>query len=564
MKKFKFYSFASALMLASAVGLGACSSDSDVNGGDSGTARDVVKTQFAINVPRANGGTRATGSETQGDGTSFLGMQDIWLLSFESTPNDNSESTSVIPLSDITAGDNSSISANQSSKVYENIEVKTGTSDFILYGFGKVADKKVGAFEEKLDLNGANTKKLSDISFKLEPIKSEINYEEGDPAKIIAALNMMNEKWKDSDENMKALHAKLQSLKAGSAESVRLLFQDIYDYVDKNYAAYPTAIQQLTANIKSCAGFNVENKKVTTTLTFPRDLNLPDGAVTVKFENGKFAYNPGTGIDAMNINPTSITYPALLSYYTSTPIYTSETRVNEWPKTTTSWKDDAWTGWTKNAKVNSKTAAIALKDNIVYGVASLKLQVSTKAASLEQNDAEEDTNVPVPSEGFNVRGILIGNQPEKVNYKFAPTDEKFNRTIWDSKVNLQAKYGSWSEANYTIVLPNQVAGNQQKDVHFALELENNSGIDFKGADGVIKNGAKFYLIGTLNPKTLDNVTNLAVFMSDYQTEVKASISSLAKAYNCIPDIRTTSLQLGLSVDLTWKEGFKYDMEIGGE
>lgn len=52
-----------------------------------------------------------------------------------------------------------------------------------------------------------------------------------------------------------------------------------------------------------------------------------------------------------------------------------------------------------------------------------------------------------------------------------------------------------------------------------------------------------------------------VFMSDYQTIANVTITSLANAYNTIPDLRATQMELGLSVDLEWKTGISFDVTI---
>ena len=124
--------------------------------------------------------------------------------------------------------------------------------------------------------------------------------------------------------------------------------------------------------------------------------------------------------------------------------------------------------------------------------------------------------------------------------------------------------------NYTMVLPNQLGGsNTEQPVSFAIEFKNNSSVEFQGVDGVVPVGGKFYLVGKLDPanQTLTGVTsptNPAVFMPDYQTTVTAKISTLKNAYNTIPDLRATNMQLGLSVDLTWTAGLTFEVDLGGD
>lgn len=580
MKNNKFLSLASALLLASSTGFISCSSDSDVSGNNSEGNTEAVKTQFAINIPRAagNNSSRATAEETQGDGTTFLGIKNIKLLSFDENPTANSTSTATITgLEDIAAFDetNSENEKRESSKVYQNVNINVGTSHFVFYGFANINDSKIGTFDDVATLESRT--KLSDISFALKPIANNIDYKSGEAEKIITALNTIDQKWKDTDTDMENAHKEFRKLSAGSANSVRAMFQDILDLIKVKYEKVPDAITQFTASIKALEGFDVDTEgNVTTDYKFPGNLGLPDGAVTLTYTegtdgaNGTFSYKEQTPLGAMNIDPKSITYPALLSYYANSPIHTNTSRVNTWPTNTSNWTaENSFSGWTKNSKVESSTAAIALANNINYGVASLELKVKCKNNELSQN---QEGTITVPTDGFEVTGLLIGNQPSSVGYSFAPKDgETFSKTIYDSKVNLHAKNGEESEANYTIVLPNMNStASEQASIMFALELKNNSGSAFKGYDGMVEKDAKFYLVGTLNPtETGTGVTNEtgiskpSVFMSDCQTKVTASISSLQNAYNCIPDIRTTNMQLGLSVDLTWEKGLKFDVEIGG-
>lgn len=572
----------SAIALTSAFGLASCSSTEDEGNINPTFDGQSVKTQFAINIPRAagNNGTRATADQTQGEGNNFLGMNKVWLLAFNGEPTDKSAATNITDLGEIKAGN---ISATSSKKIYQNVVVNTGTDHFVFYGFASGIDnnKTIGALKDLTMLDQTNSPALlSDINFELKPIHpSAINYNSDEPTKIIKVLNDVNESWSSSqDQTIESMRASFQNLTAGSARSVRAMLQEISTYfMDKYATIHSDLIDGMKKAINDVDGFAIDdNGNVTTTLNFPENLGLPDGSVRLKYDatNG-FQYDEDNNKGVMRITPTSITYPAPLSYYVSTPIYTNSTRVNDsdWPDGTTKWTSNNFTaanGWNTNkAKVDATTQAIALANNINYGVASLKLQVQCANAKL--NDADENQTigpVPVPEEGFKVTGLLIGNQPDEVIYNFSPKDgDPFSKTVWDSNVDLSAKNGTYSASNYTIVLPNNVnTTDQQKEVRFALELVNNSGRAFKGADGIIETGAKFYLIGTLEPKEDDNVdgvTNPSVFMSDYQTTAKVTITSLANAYNCIPDIRTTSMQLGLSVDLEWKTGLQYNVEIGG-
>ena len=121
--------------------------------------------------------------------------------------------------------------------------------------------------------------------------------------------------------------------------------------------------------------------------------------------------------------------------------------------------------------------------------------------------------------------------------------------------------------NYTLVLDNKDTsseGAKQSNVNVVIELENKAG-DFYGVDGLIPKDSKFYLAGTLdlskNNKTEDGTTLDHVFIKDHTTVANFTINDLKKAYNCIPDLRTSKINVGLAVDLTWQKGITFNVEL---
>ena len=54
-----------------------------------------------------------------------------------------------------------------------------------------------------------------------------------------------------------------------------------------------------------------------------------------------------------------------------------------------------------------------------------------------------------------------------------------------------------------------------------------------------------------------------IFIQDFMTSVTFRIgaNSLHNAYYSIPDMRSTQMSLGLSVDLKWQQGFTYDITL---
>ena len=103
MKKVKFFGLAGFILLASGAGFSSCSSDSADPTGGTGVAGQVVKTQFAINIPYGNNSsanqakkvTRMTADMTQ-QNNHFRGISDILLLTFSGDPSSTGNETATI------------------------------------------------------------------------------------------------------------------------------------------------------------------------------------------------------------------------------------------------------------------------------------------------------------------------------------------------------------------------------------------------------------------------------------------------------------------------------------
>lgn len=327
--------------------------------------------------------------------------------------------------------------------------------------------------------------------------------------------------------------------------------------------------------------------------TFPRNLNLPDGVAKVTWNttNKKFEYvaAENTAISAgNNINYNKICYPAELSYFVKTKTMISDKEmatVNDFPgyKDWTTNLNNAWPsdGKFSEAAVKNTTRTVALKEPVQYSVALLRSTIKCDGATLKDNAKQvvnngikEDQDITVPTEGFKVTAILVGGQPKTVDWKYdAKTGTEFDYTIYDKKMNgsISAANGTTSNSNYTIVFDNKknAEGAKQDKVLVTVELENNSTQAFYGADGLIPVNSKFYLVGTLDPNgsstdgvnkpsgsTIDNV-----FVKDHVTNANFTIKDLKKAYNYIPDLRTSGINVGLAVDLSWQDGITFNVDL---
>lgn len=597
MKKLNSFFLMGTVALAGLGVMSSCSSDDLGNDPTTNPGETkAVKTQFALNIPRANGGTRMSDQNTQAN-KNFLGMQDIRMYSFNAVPAAGSTSTATFTLAGIASG----ISTTASSKIYSDVSVPVGTTHFLFYAHAPQGTTDADKFAKGFLTFTAPTTDAtatSGISAELVAVKGT---DATSPTALLKILNDVAgvEGWATATDGteLNKLYTKYTSAKAGSANSILLTLQSLYNnlggIVTGANAGAQTVAKAIRAKIAESFtattgtdGYVTLAYKETGVSKYPNNINLPDGAVELSFNatSKKFTYAATSGLTGLTtLDASKICFPASIYYFQSSDIAATakELETNQWPTTTTNWATTApWLkdasnladGWT--ASVQPTTRSIAMRQNINYGVANLATTVKCNAASLEDNTKLSVTDpsefagtVAVPTAGFPVTGLLIGGQPTKVGFNFQPTsDAEYVQTIYDNNLtDIVAMNGTASAVNYTIVLSNDKGrtATDQNKVNVAIELTNNSGVAFRGADGIIPAGGKFYLVGQLNPdaKTIEGVTNPAVFMSDYMTTLKLTIKSLKSAYNTIPDLRSTKLQLGLSVDLDWQTGIQFDVNI---
>lgn len=598
MKKLNSFFLMGTVALAGLGVMSSCSSDDLGNDPTTNPGETkAVKTQFALNIPRANGGTRMSDQNTQAN-KNFLGMENIRMYSFKTAPAAGSTSTATFTLANIASG----ISETTSSKIYSDVSVPVGTTHFLFYAHAPQGTDAASNFAKgilKFTAPTTDATETNGISATLVTVKKE---DTTSPTALLKILNGVAgvEGWATAgaDTKLGNLYAQYIKANAGSANSIRLTLQSLYNSLSGVITAADDAQKTIAENIRTkiadsftattgTDGYVTLAYKATDAVSkYPNNINLPDGAVQLTFGTDKqFAYATISNLTGIQqLDAAKICFPASIYYFQSSDLAATavELDASKWPTSTTAWTgtDAPWLkdasnlaeGWT--ASVQPTTRSIAMRQNINYGVANLATTVKCGEASLPDNTGLNVTDpsefagtVTVPEAGFPVTGLLIGGQPTKVGFDFQPTsDAEYVQTIYDNNLkDIVAKNAEPTTTNYTIVLPNDkgrgVAG--QNKVNVAIELTNNSGVAFRGADGIIPAGGKFYLVGTLEPKAdaLTGVTNPAVFMSDYKTTMKLTITSLKNAYNTIPDLRSTKLQLGLSVDLDWKTGIQFDVNI---
>lgn len=622
MKKNFLFLGMGAMALATPLFLSSCSSSDDVpNDTPVPYTGETVKTSFTLSVglPKGNStngakgnfGTRMGEEVTQAQGTPvFRGMDNMTLIPFSTTAPVTSDATRTgstninLPNTTMNTLLADQITTTGNAHVYTDVSVPVGVKSFLFYGkaidasAGTDASEAANMFKNgSLTTAGLPDGAPSGISFSPKQI-----YTGSTDTKATAlatylttiagssytdnATTPTEHKWsavKADDKNgqgsaLATQYKNFTSLTAGSSASVQDAVQELYTSLNSLLEGNQTdvnkgIINKIIENIKTGATVGTDGKLTLNSdkgyTGFPANINLPDGAVTVKFENNAFTAQTsatyttsGTQVAAL----TDYVYPANLWYRANTLIKTSDKVLTDKYKDGTAW-DAILQNYDGDGVVKNSTASIALNDQIQYAVGRLKMTVKVANTTLYDGNGE---TVTVPDAGFPVSAVLIGDQ-RKVDFQFAPNKGDKQYTIYDKELTGINATTNGSTANNTLVLETPA----DEKVNVLLELTNNTGKRFKGKDGYVPAGAKFYLLGTLTPSNgkIDGQTSTTlnqVFKQDYVTTANFTIVSnaadghdkgLGAAYNVIPDLRTPALSIGLSVDLTWQTGLTFNVDM---
>ena len=301
--------------------------------------------------------------------------------------------------------------------------------------------------------------------------------------------------------------------------------------------------------------------------SYPNDLGLPDGAAAVLWDmtadgnKGAFVPQTVTTLDATINTINRFAYPPELYYYSNSRIKTSNTEIlaNDY-KLYPQWTDVLANLYPYDGVVGGDTKAVAIKEPLQYGVAHLSATIASKSSSLPDADGNHIEVEYQSKPSFPVTGIIIcGQHPVDFEFKVKTTatgettgDELF---IYDRHLggSPYLKFGDPASGPFeTLALQNE----DGKDVTIMLELENQSGKNFKGEDGIVYNGTKFYLTGIIKLSESSNKSekedvNKRVFTQDHTTTVTMKVQTLAHAYNVMPNVLSGRLEIGVDIKLDW-------------
>ncbi len=627
MKKTIKFAYAVAIALVS-MGFTACSSNDDEQATTNPTYDGkAVKTQFSIALPGNLAKTRMSYATVQAaeDIASFRGMSNIVIIPFSHATDRTARLGNNITLGEnkmkqpVTtnaenAVPNGQLLANSNAVLYSDVNIPIGTSGFLFYGKATGTD---GYAEGALTAAGL-TGEPSGISFTPVPIQTSFTSSKGqdiaDYVTAIAAAADGDAAWykcantANSAETWYSvalgdLYNSFTNLKPGASAYVQAAVQDLYTTLLPNTDVVSMAIK---AAIKD--GTNAKDENNDGTLEFQDVINgypgtvynsMPDGTASLTWSDATpkvataNASNAVLGSGATQ-EMAKIVYPAALYYYVDSPLQTADASREQFYDGTNNWSTIL--GKYNGTSVAPATRSVAITKPIQYAVGRLDVTVNALASGTTYYDRRGEA-VVVPTEGFQLTGVLIGGQ-KAVDYKFEQNTSATEYAIYDKTINTEAasggtvsayvKAGTAAGPNYTLAL--ETAENQA--VYVVLEFLNDGtgAKDFMGVDGVVKKGCKFYMIAQLKSDadvtgqiSGTSSTGNKVFKQDFKTianftfgvgsqdlntgsstdgvpdGVADAPAGFANAYVNIPDLRTPQLELGFSVDLTWRAGITYDI-----
>ena len=302
--------------------------------------------------------------------------------------------------------------------------------------------------------------------------------------------------------------------------------------------------------------------------SYPSDIYLPDGAAAVKW-NGttkKFEPQPVTTTEA-NINSLNrFIYPAELWYYANSRIKTSKVSRKDY-YTDVDWATVLAEYDPGDGVMGPSVHSVAIKDPLSYAVGCLQIGLVV-SESLTDADAGHPTTItlsksteatgdtPATVGTFPLTAVFVSGQYTQ-KFDFTPKTTTEEMIIYDPEItgitmgDNQSPVPSMETASKfvnTLVLQTQ----DGVSVRFALEFENNSNNDFRGADGIIFKGTKFYLVGTIDVTggQSEDYKNRA-FTKNYITQGTVRISSLKQAYPYLPDLLDPRLEIAIKLVPNW-------------
>ena len=519
---------------------------------------EAVVADIAFTVSKeARPATRMSAAVVQEAGKAYRGIEMRHIVPF-AIGSASKVSVSNMPKAFQVYGDGEKPVDNRAYYYYEDCVLMSGVNAFLCYGRATSASSNKHVNGSLLETFPADMAP-KDVRFSLEAIAEDVHPTATALADYMTAIANA-EGWKDATNatlgvmylnflNKTEVDGGGEPL-PGSADNVKAYTKDLKTTLNNLSLSDPTDLAIRTAIIAAIDNYNSAWNG------FPASIGLPDGAAVIRWTGTKFEtqLNTTTLADINGIDRYA--YPAELYYYGNSRIYTSTIDKREEKYTDREWALILADYEYSDGVVSPNTTSVAIKEPLQYGVAHVQIKIK-KTESSNLKDAS-GADIPVGSANFPVTGIVIGGQLP-VGFDFTPTtayplySEADMKFIYDNQ--LPALYLSSSADASQLINTLVLQTYDKKKVPIAVELTNNSGVDFKGLGGKILNGTKFYLVGEIDPEQFkdDSRTEIRdrVFTQDYTTTLNIKVTGLEKAYNVVPNLLSPRLEMGIELTPKW-------------
>ena len=474
--------------------------------------------------------------------------------------------TSDDPLINLVGADEDNLAKEYATDKYNTYYVNTchlmtGTDRMLVYGKAKPAHDDT-SYDPKVhgQLSALPTirKKTADIQFSLTSIRESTEADADAKALATYMTNIANTTgWSTTDDpTLKSYYLDFirmgsegAGLMSGAAANIKAFVAALRDLL--------TGSDALSTAIKT----NIDANSTIASNTYPRSLGLPDGAAAIRWTGSQFEVKTTT-TQLDNINGINrYTYPAELMFFADSPIRTSAEEVTKtvYQENTETWDAFLDTYYNGSTAVNTNTKAVAVENPIQYGVAKLNLTLTGMSPTL--SDAKNEVVLDADMAHLPLTGVIIGGQ-HTVGFNMKPQGAQTDvdgRFIYETTVDAT---NLATEGYKTSTLVLQSYDNEKVPV--ILEFENKTGQAFTGKDGTVYPETRFYLIGMIDPADKKeegkDYTN-RVFTQDYTTTMSMSVTSLAKAYTCMPDLLAPRLEVGVQVVTKWIQATTTNVEL---
>jgi hypothetical protein len=566
----------------------------------------LVPVQLAFSLQKGTTSTKAmAGTITElGDSQSFRGMDSIWILSFgvprtvrlsdaplysaRSLPSISDSQDAVAYYSN--GSYHKGLIANCNAHLYPDVSVSVpqGTASVLVYGQAPrrtVSDQatvqqikhRYGSLVADGLYTVSSTGTAEDIHFRPDPISSasSVNSVSSAMATILNKLvkssytpagSSSSVAWRNStDLTLKSLFEWFTGggdVMPGSGRQVLYMLNDLYTALNQYSSDDPEAIglkQAILSNFNALVHtdrllnydedpqeFSYADPDI---LYYPASLGLPEGSALLLWDQKSNNFSPVREQDFDFLAPMGrFCYMPSLYYFVNTTVKTDNSReIYKAYSSEKSWSQ-ILSSYTLGTEVDHSTHAIALVDPLQFACSKCVLTVRAKTETLLDR---KGVSCSATGSNFPVVGMIIASQYSQ-DFAFSPDVTSEEYSMYDNDFYVAGsdttflKYYATGKgpALQSLVLPTPVG----QDVYFCLELRNDSGVAFTGAEGLVLPGNCFYLIGKLD--LTGKIPNQA-FIQDSYTTIDCVVESLEYAHICVPELRVPQMNLGVHTEDFW-------------